>query len=390
MSGDFAQGEVFVDVTRLFRRLRQGRLPTGVDRVCLAYVRHCRSRARPLLVEHGVGVTFSDPVSDRLFNWLLHPHTHSSMYRTLQVLLRIPFRRVPNDSWVLNMGHSGLDQPRYLAWLIRKRIQLLVMAHDLIPLTHPEYCRADSTAAHERRLQTILHHARGIVSNSQVTAEELERYAKAREFPLPPLCVIPLGVENPQPAPEIACDLPLQAPYFLLLGTIEPRKNHAFILYLWERMLREVSRGRVPHLLIIGQRGWMCDSVIHRLIHDDRIRERVTWLPHCSDEELVRYLQHAQALLFPSAVEGYGLPLLEALQQETPVLASPLPAFREIAGDIPEYLALEDEDQWLQAILDYSNTQHPRRREQLTRLTGFTVPTWEAHFAAFRDFAMNL
>jgi len=389
----FGDQTVFVDVTRLLRRLRDGRLPTGVDRVCLAYVRHFRQQAQALLIEGQLAVGLDVKASGALFDALLAWEKWSlpsSLWNAVTTLLRMRLRTVPDGSWVLNMGHSGLDRPGYLAWLKRKEIRLIVMAHDLIPITHPEFCRADATAAHERRLQVILGQAAGIVSNSQVTATALQRHAEELQVTVPPLEVIPLGVDAAWKSHAQPRDGIPQSPYFLMLSTIEPRKNHAFLLHLWERLCHESMSEPTPSLLLIGQKGWMCDGVIERLLYDETLRPWVTWLPSCSDGDLAYYLDHAQALLFPSAVEGYGLPLLEALQRGTPVLSSPLPAFHEVAGDIPDYLSLDDEAEWLAAIRDYSRTDHPRRLAQLQRLAGYQPPSWEEHFRAFAKFVDRL
>jgi glycosyltransferase involved in cell wall biosynthesis len=100
----------------------------------------------------------------------------------------------------------------------------------------------------------------------------------------------------------------------------------------------------------------------------------------CSDLELARYLGHARALLFPSFAEGYGMPLVEALALGTPAIASTLPVFREVAGNVPDYLDPLDGPGWTQAILDYAAPESPLRAAQLQRMAGFRTPTWQRHF----------
>jgi glycosyltransferase involved in cell wall biosynthesis len=87
-------------------------------------------------------------------------------------------------------------------------------------------------------------------------------------------------------------------------------------------------------------------------------------------------------LLFPSFVEGFGMPLIEALTLGLPVIASDLPVFREIAGEIPDYLDPLDGAGWRAAVLDYAKTDSDRRRSQLGRMIGYQAPGWESHFAA--------
>jgi glycosyltransferase involved in cell wall biosynthesis len=111
------------------------------------------------------------------------------------------------------------------------------------------------------------------------------------------------------------------------------------------------------------------------------IRDHVIELPRCNDTQLGAYISNAQALLFPSFVEGYGLPLVEALASGTPVIASDLAVFRELADNIPDYLSPIDGLGWMKAIEDYAQPQSERRASQVARLSGWQAPTWEAHFA---------
>jgi glycosyltransferase involved in cell wall biosynthesis len=85
-------------------------------------------------------------------------------------------------------------------------------------------------------------------------------------------------------------------------------------------------------------------------------------------------------LLFPSFAEGYGLPLIEALAAGVPVIASDLPAFREVAGDLPLYLDPIDGLGWLDAVLAFAKAQQPARQAQLARLREYVPPTWAQHF----------
>lgn len=101
---------------------------------------------------------------------------------------------------------------------------------------------------------------------------------------------------------------------------------------------------------------------------------------NCSDERLHAWLQHARALLFPSFVEGYGMPLVEALGLGVPVLASDLDVFREVAADIPDYLDPLDGPAWAARIRDYARDDSHERTAQLARIEHFREPTWVDHF----------
>ncbi len=102
-----------------------------------------------------------------------------------------------------------------------------------------------------------------------------------------------------------------------------------------------------------------------------------------------RLLDGARAMLMPSRAEGFGLPLIEALQLGVPVIASDLPVFREIAGDIPTYVDPQDRSAWAETIADYSANGAERRR-QLDAISSYRAPTWSEHFALVETFLQTI
>jgi glycosyltransferase involved in cell wall biosynthesis len=189
----------------------------------------------------------------------------------------------------------------------------------------------------------------------------------------------PLGTEihaRPTSA-EAAPDRPA----FVMLGTIEGRKNHLLLLQLWTRLVARLGRD-TPRLLIIGQRGWECEQVVDLLERSDVLRDSVVEVGRCSDDELVAHLRSARALLFPTLVEGYGLPLIEALAAGTPVIASDIPVFHEVGQGVPDFIDPLDGPAWLRAILDYAEPDSAARAAQVERLGGYRAPGWDDHFAS--------
>lgn len=282
----------------------------------------------------------------------------------------------------LNVGHTGLDKPAHGKWLVRSNVQPVYFVHDLIPLTHPEYCRPSEREKHRRRMIALLSHGAGIISNSRETLNELAIFTGLQgALHLPPAVVAPLGVpELDRDSLDSQCSQLPGRPYFVMLGTIEGRKNHLLILNIWAEMARRLGSA-CPQLVIIGQRGWECEQAVDMLDRCDAIRGHVIELARCGDDLLRAYLAGARALLFPSFVEGYGLPLVEALAMGAPVIASDLPVFRELAGTIPEYLSPIDGAGWMRAIADYSNPMSIARTAQLDRSANWQAPSWHNHFA---------
>jgi glycosyltransferase involved in cell wall biosynthesis len=367
---------ILLDVSRLIWRRWKGRLPTGIDRVCLAYLRHFAPRAQAV-VQHRWFRGILDPeASQRLFALLESP---GAKFKTSLVLGGLRSIRRPGNHGdarlYLNVGHTGLDSPGFRQWVRNANVKPIYLIHDLIPIAHPEFCRPGEAEKHRERMRTVLTTAAGAIGNSHATLDELARFGRRENLPSPPGLAAWLGAD---PLPAVGQPIRRPCPTFVALGTIEARKNHLLLLEIWSRLIDRLGTA-APRLLIIGQRGWEAEQVFNRLDHDEKLRGHVIELNTCADEELSAHVSTARALLFPSQAEGYGLPLIEALGLGAPVIASDLPVFREIAGDIPTYLDPLDRNAWEAAILEYSEDAGARE-EQLRRMKSFRLPDWDGHF----------
>jgi len=375
---------MLIDVTRLLDRAMRARLPTGIDRVGLAYVSYFRGRARALVRFSGRWLVLSDTDSKRLFDGLL---SHSGNIRQLIIWLIgrstvLSWKQPSRGSILINTGHCGIESEDYGRQVRRCGLQTIYFLHDLIPVRFPEYCRPGEWERHDRRLRTILETGRGIVVNSATTGKELASYADSFGLNVPECITAHLA---PPDFPANINEPPLREPYFVILATIEPRKNHLLLLNLWRRLVN-IYGSDSPRLVVIGQRGWECEQVVDMLERCEVLKGHVIEISGCDDTVLANWVANALALLFPSFAEGYGIPLVEALSLGTPVIASDLPVFRELAGDIPEYLDPIDGEGWYRAVLEYAEINSPRRAAQKARMVGWKAPTWDQHFEKIEDF----
>ena len=375
------------DVTRLAARLLEGKRPTGVDRVSLAYIARFRDGAQALVRHWGRWVSPGERGSQRIFAAVLGETAQPAQtIRSAVAVGHVFGSPIACGALLFNTGHSGLDVPGYGQAVIRFGLRPVYFLHDLIPITHPEYCREGEASRHEQRLHTMLSTGSGLITNSEATGAALCHYGKTVALDVPPFVVAPLGTQALPPARYAR---PHPQPYFVMLGTIEPRKNHLMILHMWRQMI-EAGMPVIPALIIIGQRGWECEQVLDLLERCPGLEVRVIECGDCDDDELSTWLHHARALLFPSFVEGYGMPLAEALAHGVPVIASDLPVFREIAGDIPDYLDPLDGPAWCRHVLDYAREGSPARAAQIVRMKGYAAPTWEEHFARIVPFVETI
>ena len=114
---------------------------------------------------------------------------------------------------------------------------------------------------------------------------------------------------------------------FLMVGTIEPRKGHRVAIEAFETLWKE---GFDIDLVVVGKPGWESDQLINRLRLHPTAGTRLRWHSDAKDDELRRLYGEFDALIATSFVEGFGLPLVEAMHFGKPVIVSDIPVFREI------------------------------------------------------------
>lgn len=380
--------DYLIDVSRLVWRCWTQRLPTGIDRVCLAYLVHYGDRALAVVQRGGRQLVLSATASDRLFA-LLGAGRGATRTRLALVMgsAMVGARRIPPRPGMLylNVGHTGLNEPSLPQWVAAHRSRAIYLVHDLIPLTHPEFCRAAEPAKHEQRMANVLASAAGVIGNSRATLADLAAFASQRGVPMPPAVAAWISGPSRRTA---SVEPPLDTPYFVTLGTIEGRKNHLLLLEIWREMVAELGAA-APTLVVIGQRGWEAGPALALLEQPAAFGGKVIELNHCSDEQLAGWLSAARALLMPSFTEGFGLPIIEALQQGTPVIASDLPVFREIAPSIPCFIEPDDRATWALTIRQFVGDD-PERARQLDRMSAYIPPTWSKHFAIVDDWLDSL
>lgn len=253
---------------------------------------------------------------------------------------------------------------------------IVPLLHDFMPLHRgatKRFRRFDRNFLHDNRF--VIERSRLILTNSEFTHEELERFAGAGMLPKPgPVVAIPLVHQCPDgiEAPEI--DLPA-APYLLTVGLNLGRKNIEVVL---EALLRMKKRGlSVPTLVIAGALRRRLQRYVEQPSLQP-IRDRLVFAKNPNQTDLVRLYTNALALVMPSRIEGWGLPAGEALWCGTPAICSTAPVLREVCGDLGLYFDPDDPDA-LAALVD-KLTQDGEYRENLRHLIAEARPhlrTWK-------------
>ncbi len=278
----------------------------------------------------------------------------------------------------LNTSHGRLYRKSVARWLDATKIPAVFFVHDLIPIEYPQFNRPHEPARHAARLATISRYATHVLVNSEATRDSLVHYLSARAMRTPPISVLPLGVE--QRFSKALTTPAISTPYFVILGTIEPRKNHRLLLRVWERWIAAEGQS-APRLVILGRRGWQNKDLFEWLDKADSLAAHVIECGALSDSHVGSLISGACAVLNPSFAEGFGLPVAEALAAGTPVIASDIAAHREVGGSFAEYLDPHDECGWLQMLRKYAHQTSPGPATRIAVLSSHCAPRWRDHLS---------
>jgi glycosyltransferase involved in cell wall biosynthesis len=226
-----------------------------------------------------------------------------------------------------------------LAEAVARGVKVVSLVYDCLPLTHPEFFPLPGM----RESYVSWHawagrHASGMVAISRTSMRESIRLQTTTQ------CWhawFHLGGDIPTPAGPLRSELSVLVgrPTFLMVGTVEPRKNHALAVAAMEIAW---SKGCQASLVIIGGKGWNNQALLVRISSLRAAGRPIIVVHDASDGELAGVYEAARALIAASVAEGYGLPLAEAAARGLPVLASDIPVFREIAPAGTSFFPLAD------------------------------------------------
>ena len=421
---------IALDVSHLAHRLRYG-APSGIEKVDLAYASHfCEDGRIAAGVQYGIGrprvmsppqvktlaasvrekwasdVSLADDArfleirrrligADRGGRDLSHRESrlkdiaaksYTGLQRAVLPSIRPSSGALPHGAIYLNVAQHALEKPFYFSWLAKRPdVRPVFFVHDLLPLQHPQFWPAEHLAVFRRRIACVARHAGAILTTSNVVEaalrEEMNGDAPIFALPFPS----PLALSAPAPAPDAAL---ADANYFVVVNTIEPRKNHRLLLDVWRELAK--AGPRPPKLVMIGKRGWKYEEVTGAIAREPALGALIIEAAGVSDAGLRALLAGANALLAPSFAEGYGLPIVEALTLRTPVIASDIPVFREVSQRRAVFRDPGDVAGWVEAVQALSRRDTPLARAAREAANAYVAMTGEEYFSAIEAFLATL
>jgi alpha-1,2-rhamnosyltransferase len=249
----------------------------------------------------------------------------------------------------------------------KKGARVGVVVYDLIPIHLPEACDQNLVRVFRSWLPVALSHADFFITISNAVGDELQEYLRSAFFAAgggevsiqafrlgADLDKAKRGTKIRQHILDVLTRPELLKPY-LTVCTIEPRKNHEYLLDAFDKVW---SKGIRAPLVIVGKIGWLCDHIIERIRTHPQWQKLLFMFNDLNDAELSYCYKVSKALVFPSKYEGFGLPIVEALRENLIVLASDIPVHREVGGEYCRYFNLSSPQSLAKLILNYERNGH--------------------------------
>lgn len=245
---------------------------------------------------------------------------------------------------------------------------IATVVYDLIPLTHPQYVGPKRSRKFQTYLDQVIRYSDTIIAISKSVRDEVRRYIDSQTETLG-LCrdvrsfvlgsEFSMRVSEPvsqeiRPMVQSLFSKGHENPPYLMVASFDPRKNHAQALDAFDLLWKSHPE---LNLCFAGRSGSMCNELMQRIENHPKLH-RGLWVFHdLSDAELHFAYERCQAVLLPSIVEGFGLPIVESLWHGRKTFASDTPIHREVGGSHCEYFALHDPEDLAERVLSWESAK---------------------------------
>ncbi|SIQ58747.1 Glycosyltransferase involved in cell wall bisynthesis [Rhizobium sp. RU20A] len=229
--------------------------------------------------------------------------------------------------------------------LIRLRmegVRISLFIHDLIQIKNPEYLSEVANRTFRRSLIDVLSVCDQVLTNSDFVKGEVEEFMGRRLNLSLPVTAVQLPTELPSAVQSATQPSRFSAlsgqDYVLCVGTIEIRKNHSFLIKIWEALATEFGDAKIPRLVFVGKWGWNIEELKEEI---SRTKAADRWLQvynNISDAELDYLYENCLFTVYPSFAEGWGLPVGESLARGKPCVTSSATSMPEVGGRFARYV----------------------------------------------------
>jgi alpha-1,2-rhamnosyltransferase len=236
---------------------------------------------------------------------------------------------------------------------------VIAVIYDIIPLSHSQFCDDNLVNVFKSWFDIAIDYVDGFIAISHTVQLQLEEYLK-NNFPdkvkNKKFDYFLLGADfdykkiaiyNNKIRQNLKDMYSKNKNIYLIVCTIEPRKNHKYLLDVFDELW---SEGIDVTLNIVGKVGWKVEDIIERIKKHKQYNKKLFHWDDLNDMELDYCYKNSKMLLFPSYIEGFGLPIVESLNNGLPVMASDIPIHREVGQDKIGYFAINNKQDLIEKI----------------------------------------
>lgn len=214
----------------------------------------------------------------------------------------------------------------------RKQTSVVTTLHDVAFAMNPQVYDPASRQRQELAVQNAIRRAKVLLTPSNATKADLEsHYHVASDR----IVVTPLAPATPKvatDASELLRKLQITSgQYILSISRLEKKKNTVLLIRAFAALKRKYGAGS-PYVLVLAGSFGYGEADIRRAIAEEKIADSVRFPGYISDDDASKLFAHAMCFVFPSVAEGFGIPVLEAMEHGTPVIASNIAVMREVCG----------------------------------------------------------
>ncbi|MFO1102258.1 MAG: glycosyltransferase family 1 protein [Methylocystis sp.] len=269
------------------------------------------------------------------YNAKLHPYfKNASATETIEPESGDVFLMIDAPSGMLATYSAIIDQVK------KQNGQAVACVYDLLPKTIPWAFSPEQREHYDNWFSAVVCNCDAVVCISENVANELQAHLAALPEPRQmPIGWFHLGGDfrcdlTQSVSRDVAAITQVNSPFFLGVGTLEPRKGYDIALDAMEELWRSDIDAR---FVVVGRYGWASNALQQRILEHEQYGKRLHWLANANDADLICLYRNARALVYPSLAEGFGLPIMEAANHGLPVIASDIPIFRELAAEHISY-----------------------------------------------------
>lgn len=245
------------------------------------------------------------------------------------------------------------------------------MVYDMLPIVTPQYS-GHSTAMLKNYSTQVYPLCDLIFSISEHTKEDVAKWLQNNSLLVPNISVVRLGDDFTRKETRKP-NVTLPKNYLLCVGTIEARKNHALLYYVYK--LAKQRQIMLPKIVIVGRVGWLAEDIYKVITTDPDTKDDFIIMHGVDDNELSWLYENCLFTVYPSFYEGWGLPIAESIAHGKTVVASNTSSMPEIAGDLITYFTPASSEECLASI---QNLLVSKNRQRATdKLKAYRPYSWD-------------